>query len=375
MKQTYKVNIGGFAFSLEEEAYSKCSEYIDSLTRFYENEEDGQEIVDSIEQRIAELLIEKCGKDSIVNADAIVAIISILGTPEQVEEGSDAATATATSSKPSGKREKGQKRSSKFTYNEKRKLFRDPSKGILGGVCSGLSTYFNIDIVAVRLLFVIFTLLGVAFRWTWFGGFGFHIEKMVNMMIPVLYVILWIIMPAATTAKERWQLRGEDGSLDDIRREREIPREYNGSANRSQFWHVVFRVICVFAGIILMTTAISGIIGGLCAVAGVEWFGTIAIMEIVPYEIAPYLLSSSFSWLKFAAACCWFLPCIGMIYGSVMLIFGLKSPVWHPGLIIFLLWIIAIIATVSLAIIIGKNVATPLYYNGMAMIPAFVFIR
>lgn len=124
-----------------------------------------------------------------------------------------------------------------------------------------------------------------------------------------------------------------------------------------------------------MTTAISGIIGGLCAVAGVEWFGTIAIMEMVPYEIAPYLLSSSFSWLKFAAACCWFLPCIGMIYGSVMLIFGLKSPVWHPGLIIFLLWIIAIIATVSLAIIIGKNVATPLYYNGMAMIPAFVFIR
>lgn len=368
MRQTYKVNIGGFAFSLEDDAFAKCSEYVDSLTRFYENEQDGQEIVENIEQRIAELLLEKCGKDSVVNKEAIDYVIAILGTPEQVEEGSE----TTTSHKTGSRSGKSQRKTGKFTYNEKRKLFRDQSRGILGGVCSGLSVYFNIDVVAVRLLFALGTLLGFSFHFRFFGGFGMHIERMVNMAIPLLYLCLWICMPAANTAKERWQLRGEDGSLDDIRRGMSTRREYTGNENRSEFWHIVFRIICIFAGISLLGTALCGILTGLCAIAGIEWFGPMAIMEFVPREIAPYLMSTSFSWLKLTVAMSYFLPCLGMIYGSVMLIFGLKSPAWHPGLIIFLLWVIALIATIVLVIVCGKNIATPLYFNGMAMVPVSV---
>ena len=58
-----------------------------------------------------------------------------------------------------------------------RKLQRDTQNRVLGGVCSGLANYFGIDAALVRVLFV-FALLAFS------AGFW-------------LYIILWIVMPAA----------------------------------------------------------------------------------------------------------------------------------------------------------------------------------
>ncbi len=54
------------------------------------------------------------------------------------------------------------------------KLTRSRSDRILGGVCSGLARYFNIDTTIVRLIFVIAVLSGVS---------------------PLLYLVLWVVMP------------------------------------------------------------------------------------------------------------------------------------------------------------------------------------
>lgn len=59
------------------------------------------------------------------------------------------------------------------------KLYRSQRDQILGGVCSGLSKYLNIDVVLVRLFFVVFTLA---------GGIG-----------PLVYIILWIVVPSEET--------------------------------------------------------------------------------------------------------------------------------------------------------------------------------
>ena len=56
-----------------------------------------------------------------------------------------------------------------------KRLMRTKHDAMLGGVCGGLGLYFDVDPVLVRLLFVLFTLA---------GGAG-----------PLLYLILWIIMP------------------------------------------------------------------------------------------------------------------------------------------------------------------------------------
>jgi phage shock protein PspC (stress-responsive transcriptional regulator) len=77
-----------------------------------------------------------------------------------------------------------------------KKMFRDPDRKVLGGVSGGLASYLNIDIIAVRVLFIIFTIT---------AGIGLFI-----------YVILWIILPEARTLTERMQMQGEPVTLSNI---------------------------------------------------------------------------------------------------------------------------------------------------------------
>lgn len=58
---------------------------------------------------------------------------------------------------------------------ENKKLERNPMNKVVGGVCSGLADYFNLDVALVRVAFVIAAL---------FASFGFW-----------LYIILWIVLP------------------------------------------------------------------------------------------------------------------------------------------------------------------------------------
>lgn len=59
-----------------------------------------------------------------------------------------------------------------------KKLYRDPSKKVIAGVCAGLADYFNIDVTIVRLIFVL-TLI--------YHGGG-----------TLVYIVLWIVMPRRT---------------------------------------------------------------------------------------------------------------------------------------------------------------------------------
>ncbi len=56
------------------------------------------------------------------------------------------------------------------------RLIRTQQDRIIGGVCGGLARYLNIEVVLVRLFFVVFALV---------GGIG-----------PLVYIILWIVVPS-----------------------------------------------------------------------------------------------------------------------------------------------------------------------------------
>ena len=77
-----------------------------------------------------------------------------------------------------------------------KKLFRNPDDKVLGGVASGLSGYFGIDTPYIRLAFVFLTIA---------GGSGV-----------VIYLILWIITPAASSITERIKMKGGEITLDSI---------------------------------------------------------------------------------------------------------------------------------------------------------------
>ena len=171
MKKIININLSGRVIPIEDSAYEKLQGYIESLRRYFSNEEGRDEIINDIESRIAELMNEKVRKGAASIADAdIDDIIASMGRPEDF----DAADTTDTAAPA----QKGQQQ--QYTRAEtkaRKRLYRDSSDKFIGGVCSGIAAYMNIDPAIVRILFAIIT----------FGGFGLGF---------LAYILLWIILPA-----------------------------------------------------------------------------------------------------------------------------------------------------------------------------------
>ena len=88
MKKVIKVSINKIPFTLSEEAYNSLKVYLDHLRRYYSGKEDGSEIVDGIEERIAELLSERTlAGEHVVSKDLVQEILDIMGPLEMIEEG------------------------------------------------------------------------------------------------------------------------------------------------------------------------------------------------------------------------------------------------------------------------------------------------
>lgn len=56
-----------------------------------------------------------------------------------------------------------------------KRLYRDEFNGMLGGVCSGISDYMNIDVSLIRITFFILLLI--------------------NPVFLLIYLMLWLILP------------------------------------------------------------------------------------------------------------------------------------------------------------------------------------
>ena len=77
-----------------------------------------------------------------------------------------------------------------------KKMYRNPDDRVLGGICSGIAAYFATDVTIIRFLFVVSIFL---------GGTGL-----------IVYLILWIILPEATSITDKVQMTGEPVTLENI---------------------------------------------------------------------------------------------------------------------------------------------------------------
>jgi phage shock protein PspC (stress-responsive transcriptional regulator) len=80
--------------------------------------------------------------------------------------------------------------------NVKKRLYRDGDSKVLGGVCSGIANYFNIDVVWIRIAILILT---------FFAGLNI-----------IFYFILWIAIPEANTTAEKLAMKGEKADINNI---------------------------------------------------------------------------------------------------------------------------------------------------------------
>lgn len=177
MKQVININFQGRVVPIEVSAFDLLKNYTESLSRHFANEEGKDEIINDIESRIGELFQERITKGATcITEDDVNAIIKSMGRPEEFEPLDDTQPSASAASDSS---ESYQQTSSAGSVpTGKKRLFRDENDKVLGGVCSGLANYFNVDVVVTRIIFVILL----------FSGIGF-----------LTYIIMWIAVPSSAT--------------------------------------------------------------------------------------------------------------------------------------------------------------------------------
>ncbi|PLX24390.1 MAG: hypothetical protein C0599_02290 [Salinivirgaceae bacterium] len=242
MKETTTINISGIIFHIDLDAYERLKAYFQELKKRFGDSEEGKEIINDIELRIAEILQEKLtDKKQVVSIEDVDNVIETMGHPEDFESETEA-------EEPTYKEEPR-------TGNRERALYRDPDNTVLGGVCSGLGYYFGLDPVIIRVITVLFTI---------FYGVGF-----------LIYIILWAFIPKATTTAQKLEMKGEPVTAENIKRT--IKQNYEDVKNSGSFQkakdginkganaagevvHWILKAIVIIIGVGLVIGAVTSIV-------------------------------------------------------------------------------------------------------------------
>ncbi len=343
MKKTIKIKLGGVIFHIDEDAYEMLKSYLDSLKDHFRGMEEGQEVINDIEIRIAEIFEQKSGdQDKVIEKDDVKKMIDTMGEARDIID----------------EEENG---SYRRTYRRMGKRFyRDPDNTVLGGVCGGLGAYFNVDPIWFRLLFLI-----LIFAY----GAG------------LVYIILWIVIPKAETATQKLEMKGENVTVHNI--ERTIKEEYdsvkgnfrkikdsNAYNKTTDAVNEIFRgignVILIFLKIILTFIGIVLILVGLTVLTSffvaLLFSNTLFFPDLfdVPRFYLPHILPiftslENVTIVMIALLIAVTIPLIALIYGGIKLIFRFKVKDKVIGLIAFLVWFLSIIILVVIVGIEASN--------------------
>jgi phage shock protein PspC (stress-responsive transcriptional regulator) len=237
MNEITNIHLGRQPFTISAAAYKELQEYLQDIK--HQVGASHKEVIEEIEIRMAELLTERgAGGEKVVLPEDITYIKEQLGTPADFGDGDEADKQNTDQGSP-------------------KRLFRDtPHNAMIAGVSSGIAAYFNIDVVIVRLLFVIATFT---------GGWG----------IP-LYLVLWLVVPEAKTSSEQLQMRGKAVTVDSIKQAVD-QADVTGAAHRVS--QSLVPVIKIAAKVELVAAGIFVAALGAALLAGIAMAGIYALIH------------------------------------------------------------------------------------------------
>lgn len=183
MKKNITINLFGALYNIDEDAYELLVRYQEDMKRYFAKREDGEEIADDIEHRVAELMAElKASGVEAVTIEHVEAIIRRIGSPEQLDGAEEESDVQPQAEKP------------------RKKLYRNPDDKKIAGVLSGLAAYFGVDTMALRILAIllVFVTQGVCL---------------------LIYLFCWLIIPEAKTPEDKLLMRGEPVNMENLREE------------------------------------------------------------------------------------------------------------------------------------------------------------
>lgn len=348
MKKSIKINLAGLVFNIDEDAYEALKEYLHAITAEFKDLEEGEEIVNDIESRIAEIFQTKISESKeVINLDDVHEMIGIMGKPEEYLNGEEF------------QEEPKQKRT--YYRRSTRRLYRDPGDAVLGGVCGGLGAYFGIDPIWFRIIFIILTL-----------GYLSGV---------LIYLIMWIVVPRAETHTQKLEMRGEHITIKNI--EKSVKEEYEQvkdnlkKVKKSKGYNrtrnavhdvadLIGSILLAFVKIILIIIGVSFILAGFVVLIGFIgvfffkhtffipslfdmeffYFPDILHMFVEPGNV-PFILTA------LVLTVC--IPLIALIYGGIKLIFRFKANDKVIGLMAFVLWFLSAASLFALTVFEGVN--------------------
>ena len=269
MKKTVNINLAGTFFHIDEDAFAKLSRYLEAVKKSISDPVGGDEIIQDIEARIAELFSERLEINTqVISTRELDAIIKIMGQPEDYIMDEDAAQTNSAT----GNQTKGETTSNK-------QLFRDSDNKFIAGVCSGLGHYLGLEVIWVRLFWIFLSFVTT--------GFGV-----------IAYLLFWILVPGAETTSEKLKMTGEPINISNI--EKKFNEGYQkvsqniknvdydkyeekikkGSAtffdSLGAILSTVFKIGIKFFGLLIV---IAGLLGLISILIGMTVFGTFGIYD------------------------------------------------------------------------------------------------
>jgi phage shock protein PspC (stress-responsive transcriptional regulator) len=329
MNKTIIININGMVFHIEEDAYEILKTYMSAVTRHFMNSADSLEITTDIENRIAEMFNDILQRESkqVVVAQDVDAVVQQMGSVEDFEA-----------------EENGEAAGPAFAYaTENRRLFRDADDHLVGGVAAGISNYFDIDAIWVRLGFV---LLCAG------GGIGL-----------LLYIILWIVVPKAVTRADRMAMKGQRLDLQGFKQNFEqelsgvkgnlhaLKHEAKPLAYKTRdFAGDVFTHFGTFIGgtakLLLKMVAIALLIGCFAAMIGLviaiiafTAYGNNTLIHFFPFNIVNREANTAFFICGFLTLA---MPLLAIILVIINAVFNGRTIGRTTGAALLMVWVVAI---------------------------------
>ncbi len=331
MNKTIAVNIGGYVFNIEEDAYQQLKYYLEAIGKRFNDSHSRDEILADVEARMAELFTELLAKTrEVITLNDVKEVIDIMGRPE----------AFATDQEDDDESASSQSRS------DERRMYRDTENGMLGGVATGLGHYLGWDPVILRILFIFLAFFGLA---------GFPI-----------YIILWLVIPEARTTAEKLRMRGSKIDVESISKkfnegfenvsETMKSKKVRDGADRflsglGSIFQLIGQLFRWIIGLVALAVGVGLTVGVIAAIIGLL-FGTNVPPMLTSGFLRDYFFINSF-WFYFSfigVLLCVIVPIFGLLYGGIRMLLNLSAPVKGLGITLILALVVGSVITISSAV-------------------------
>jgi phage shock protein PspC (stress-responsive transcriptional regulator) len=387
MKTTTTINLAQRLITIDTDAYLNLQQYLSALKNYFASQDSGIEIYNDIESRISEIMADKLknGNASIAQTD-LDEIINKVGTLQDL--GIEEPIANNTNNSNTNNANSTKNNDGPFTNMQGKRLMRNENDKLISGLCSGVATYLNIDPIWVRAIFVLigfgggfgivlyiigsivvpksydavysnkrlYRSLDDKFLGGVCGGLAqyFHTSVLNIRLIflspiliglisnathsdflkfggvslggffPLVYLLLWILVPQARTSDQKLQARGEAFNVNNLRAEA-MGTGVKFNNQPTSAGSVLLTILKVFLFITIGLPLIATFVGLLIAFVAVLFSFFAAGTSIAPYT--DYLFRAgnqhffaTAGWILFLA-----LPLVVIVALVVRRLVGIKT--------------------------------------------------